>query len=242
MKRCAAGRRSSTFSRSCAEGRPADARAARSRNAAGSAMRSSPENRRGRLSLATNSPVTWQARMRSSSITGAWLASDSSKPFSTQRTMVGRSGRGSSSHIEDFMRIGMGALLDDAGALAVVLAEDDQRAADHARRGQVGQRVGRDVGADDRLPGDRAAQRIVDRGAQHGGGRGLVGAGLEMHAELVEQVLRVDQHVDQMRDRRALVAADIGHARLQQRLGDGEDAFAVEGLAVARASAPALPS
>ena len=43
----------------------------------------------------------------------------------------------------------------------------------------------------------------------------------------------VDQHVEQMRDRRALVAADIGHARLQQRLGDREDAFAAEGLAVA---------
>ena len=33
--------------------------------------------------LAGNAPVTWQARMRSSSITGVWLASDSSKPFST---------------------------------------------------------------------------------------------------------------------------------------------------------------
>ena len=55
-----------------------------------------------RLFLAANSPVAWQARMRSSSITGAWLASDSSKPFSTVRTIDGRSGRGSSSHIEDF--------------------------------------------------------------------------------------------------------------------------------------------
>ncbi len=56
-----------------------------------------------------------------------------------------------------------------------------------------------------------------------------------MHAELVEQVLRFDQHVDQMRDRRALVAADIGHARLQDRLGDREDALAAEDLAVAQA-------
>ena len=54
-----------------------------------------------------------------------------------------------------------------------------------------------------------------------------------MHAELGHDVLGVDQHVEQMRDRRALVAADIGHARLQQRLGDREDAFAAEGLAVA---------
>ena len=51
------------------------------------------------------------------------------------------------------------ALLDDAGALAVVLADDDERAALHAGRGEVGQRVGGDVGADDRLPGDGAAQR-----------------------------------------------------------------------------------
>src|SRR6476619_4028996 len=54
-----------------------------------------------------------------------------------------------------------------------------------------------------------------------------------MHAELAHDVLRVDQHVEQMRHRRALVAPDIGHTRLQQRLGDREDAFAAEGLAVA---------
>jgi hypothetical protein len=55
------------------------------------------------LSLVANSPVTWQARMRSSSMTGEWLASESSNPFSTMRTMVGRSGRGSSSHMVDFI-------------------------------------------------------------------------------------------------------------------------------------------
>ena len=54
-----------------------------------------------------------------------------------------------------------------------------------------------------------------------------------MHAELGHHVLGVDQHVEQMRHRRALIAADIGYARLQQRLGDREDAFATEGLAVA---------
>src|SRR5262245_10797376 len=36
-----------------------------------------------------------------------------------------------------------------------------------------------------------------------------------------------------MRHRRALIAADITHARLQQRLGDREDTFAAEHLAVA---------
>ena len=66
-------------------------------------MQPATEQWPGRLVLASNRPVTWQARMRNSSITGAWLASDSSKPFSTQRTMVGRSGFGSSSHMDDFM-------------------------------------------------------------------------------------------------------------------------------------------
>ena len=139
-----------------------------------------------RLSLAANEPVTWQARMRSSSMTGAWLASDSSKPFSTHA----HDGRQIGPRVEQphrgFQRIGVGALLDDARALAVILADDDQRAADHAGGGEVGQRVGGDVGADDRLPGHRAAQRIIDRGAEHGGGGGFVGAGLDMHAEFGE--------------------------------------------------------
>ena len=43
----------------------------------------------------------------------------------------------------------------------------------------------------------------------------------------------IDQHVEQMRHRRALIAADIAHARLQQRLGDGEDALAAKVVAVA---------
>ena len=55
-----------------------------------------------------------------------------------------------------------------------------------------------------------------------------------MDAKLAHDVLRVHQHIEQMGDRRALVAADVGHARLQQRLGDGQDAFAAEGLAVAQ--------
>ena len=132
-----------------------------------------------------------------------------------------------------FHGIGVGAFLDDARALAVILAEHDQRAADDAGRGEIRQRVGGDIGADDRFPGHRAAQRIIDRGAEHGRGGGLVGAGLDMHAEIGQQILGVDHDVEQMRHRRALVAADIAHARLQQRLGDGEDAFAAKRLAVA---------
>ena len=36
------------------------------------------------------------------------------------------------------------------------------------------------------------------------------------------------EHIDQVRDRRALVAGNIRYPRLQQRLGDGKDAFAAE--------------
>ena len=54
-----------------------------------------------------------------------------------------------------------------------------------------------------------------------------------MDAEFLEVVLGIDHHVEQVRHRRALIAADIGHPRLQQRLGDGENALAVEDLAVA---------
>ncbi len=133
-----------------------------------------------------------------------------------------------------FQRIGVGALLDHRGALAVVLADHDQRAADHARRSEVAERIGSHVGADDGFPGDAAADRIVDRRAQQRCRRGLVGAGLEVDAQLVQEVLQFDQHIDQMRDRRALVAADIGDARLQDGLGDREDALAAEDLAIAQ--------
>ncbi len=134
-------------------------------------------------------------------------------------------------------RHGVRALLNDAGALAIVLADDDERAAHDAAGGQVGQCVSCDVCADDRLPGDGPAHRIIDRGGEHGGGGRLVGAGFDLDAELGQEVLGLHQHVEQMRDRRALVAADIGDARLQQRLGHGEDALAMESGAVAEAQA-----
>jgi hypothetical protein len=56
-----------------------------------------------RLSEAMNWPWRWQDRMRICSITGVLLASESSKPFLTAWTMLGRLGRGSSSHICDFI-------------------------------------------------------------------------------------------------------------------------------------------
>ena len=53
-----------------------------------------------------------------------------------------------------------------------------------------------------------------------------------MHAEIVEHVLGVGKYVHQMRDGRTLIAADIGDAGLQKRLGDRENALAAEGLSL----------
>ena len=83
-------------------------------------------------------------------------------------------------------REGVAALLHDRRALAVVLADDDQRAAGDAARGEVGQRVGGDVGADGRLERDRAAQRVVDRGRERRRRGRLAGAVLEADAVLGE--------------------------------------------------------
>jgi hypothetical protein len=52
-----------------------------------------------------------------------------------------------------------------------------------------------------------------------------------MHAQLIEHVLGVGQNVHQMRDRRTLVAPDVGDAGLQQRLGDRKNALAAKNLA-----------
>jgi hypothetical protein len=51
--------------------------------------------------LAAKLPLTWQARIRSSIMTGVFEASESSKPRSTISVIVARFGRGSSSHISD---------------------------------------------------------------------------------------------------------------------------------------------
>ena len=52
-----------------------------------------------------------------------------------------------------------------------------------------------------------------------------------MDAEVVHHVLGVGEHIHEMRDRRALIAGDVRHARLQQRFGDREDAFAAKDVA-----------
>ena len=124
-------------------------------------------------------------------------------------------------------RGGVRALLEDRGALAVVLADDDERAADDPGRRHVRQRVGRDVGADDRFPGDRAAHRVVDRGAEQRRGGRLAPGLLEVDAErLQDRLVRVGENVDQVRHRRARIAADVAHPRLEERLRDREDALA----------------
>src|SRR6202043_709136 len=50
--------------------------------------------------------------------------------------------------------------------------------------------------------------------------------------EIGEQILRLDHHVEEGRDRRSLITAHIADAGLQQRLGPRQDAFAPEGVAV----------
>ena len=129
-------------------------------------------------------------------------------------------------------REGVSALLHDGGALAVVLADDDHGTARHATGREVRQRVGGDVGPDRRLPGDCAAQGIHDRSRQHRGRGRLAGRGLVDDAQLVEHVLRIREHVHEVRDGRALVASDIRHAGLKQRFRDRQDALAPERVAI----------
>ena len=128
----------------------------------------------------------------------------------------------------------MGAFLDDGCTFAIVFAHHNERTAQHAGRGQVGQGIRGHIGADNRFPGDRAAQGVVDARAQHGRGRSFVGTCLDMHTQFLHQGLGLHHHVQQMRHRCALVAAHIGDARLQQGLGDRQDALAMKRVAVAK--------
>src|SRR5712691_481669 len=114
----------------------------------------------------------------------------------------------------------MAALLDDRGALTVVLADNDERPPAHADRGEVGKRVGGDVGADRGLPCHGAPQGVVDRSAEHRRRARFGRVGLDMDAERIHDV----------RYGRSLVAADVGDTRLQQGFGHGENAFSVESL------------
>ena len=133
-----------------------------------------------------------------------------------------------------FQRKGMAAFLDDAGPFAVIFAHHDQRAADHTGRGEVRQRISRHIGADDGFPCDTAPKRVLHRCRQHGGGRRLVRAGFQMNAKLGQDILGLHQHIEQMADRRALISAHIGYARLQKCLGDSQDPLAVKDVAIAQ--------
>ena len=131
-----------------------------------------------------------------------------------------------------FQRIRMRAFLYDGCAFAIVFADHNQRPADHAGRSQIRQSITGHVGTDNGFPSDRAAQGVVDTGAEHGRSRGFVGAGFDMHTELLHQGFGLHHHVQQMRHRCALVTADIGYTGLQQGFGHRQYAFAVKTLAV----------
>ena len=95
---------------------------------------------------------------------------------------------------------GVGALLHDAGTLAVILPHHHHGAAGDAAGRQVGQGVAGHVGAHGGFPGDGAAQRVVDGGRQHAGRGGLAAALLEMHPQFPQDLLGVGQHVHQVGD------------------------------------------
>jgi hypothetical protein len=101
MNCTAAGQRCSIFSRSCKNDAGGSTMRSRSRRGASSAWRSVNGGRW--LARVVKLPVMWHERMRSSSITGVWLASESAKPSCTACTIDGRFGFGSSSHICDFI-------------------------------------------------------------------------------------------------------------------------------------------
>ena len=133
------------------------------------------------------------------------------------------------------------ALLDDARSVAVVLADHDERATGHPGRRQVGERVGGDVGAHGGLPHRAPAHGVVDRGGEHGAGRRLVRARLDVNPQRIEYLAGVVEDIHHVGDRRALVSPDVRHPGLEHRLGDGENAFSVEDVAFAEPERSDLP-
>ena len=55
-----------------------------------------------------------------------------------------------------------------------------------------------------------------------------------MDAELAQQIFGLQQYIEQVADRRTLIAAHVGDPRLQQGLGNGQDTFAPEGFPCAQ--------
>ena len=64
----------------------------------------------------------------------------------------------------------MRALLNHTGAFAIVFTHHNQRATHHAGGRQVAQGIGGHIGTHNRLPGHRAAQRVMNGRTQHGCG------------------------------------------------------------------------
>ena len=56
-----------------------------------------------------------------------------------------------------------------------------------------------------------------------------------MDAQFHEEGVRISEHVHQVADRRTLIPSHISHARLKQRLGDGQYALAMKRLSGAKA-------
>ena len=203
------------------------------------------------LSEVSHTPVMLEVRIRACHVHGRFNAKDNKRPSFSLREALEKPRRDTervvlppASYLHEREKVeqpdlrlhgvGMGPLLHDRGAFAIVFADDDQRPAGDAAGGEVGDRVGGNVDSDRGFEGDRAADRIMHRGGEHGRGRGLRRRILEVHAEVIEHVFGVGEHVHEVRDRRALIAADIGNAGLQQRLGDREYSLAAEFLALAQ--------
>ena len=53
-----------------------------------------------------------------------------------------------------------------------------------------------------------------------------------MYAKLADQLAGLHHHIQQMGHRRALITADIRHTRLQQGLGNGQNALTMKFLAL----------
>ena len=169
--------------------------------------------------------------MRTSSITGEFEASDKFEAFldhAHHRRQIGARIQKPDLRLH---REGVGALLHDRGAFAVILADHDQAPPvtpledrfDSASDATLVPAVDFQVTAP--RTGYMTDAESVAAAAGFGSGR------LEMDAEVVHHVLGVGEDVHEMRDRRALIAGDVRNAGLQQGLGDRENAFAAKDFA-----------
>ena len=96
---------------------------------------------------------------------------------------------------------GIGTLLHDAGALAVVLAHNHHRASRHAGRSKIGERVRGHIGTHCGFPGHCATQRVIDGRREHGRRRSLGTTGFKVHPQFAEDVLGIAEHIHQVGNR-----------------------------------------